>query len=347
MALTSTLADVARRAGVSQATASRVINDSAYPVTDDLRRRVLAAAEELHYVPNANAQALVRARAHTVGVIVHDLSDPYFSEIVRGMQQVAAAADRLVMVCNTYRDLERELAYVRLLHAQRVEAIILAGSGFDDRQFSERLTRQVTDFTAAGGRLALIGRHHVAGDAVIPDNAGGARAMGQALLALGHRRFGVVGGQPLLTTTRDRLAGFRSALAEAGVELPPQNIVDGAFTRDGGAAATERLLGQAPGITAIFALNDTMAVGVLATLRARKIAVPDAISVAGFDDIPMTRDMLPAISTVRVPMEEMGARAMRLALAQYGSELRVDHLPTEVILRDSTAAPPAHGRYSP
>src|SRR5688500_3076377 len=161
--MTATLADVARRAGVSQATASRVINDSSYPVTAELRRRVLAAAEELHYVPNAHAQALVHARSRTVGVIVHDLSDPYFSEIMRGMQRVAAAQDRLVMICNTYRDLDRELAYVRLLHAQRVEALILAGSGYDDRQFSARLGAQIETFVASGGRLALIGRHLLVG----------------------------------------------------------------------------------------------------------------------------------------------------------------------------------------
>src|SRR5919205_397197 len=110
--MSATLADVARRAGVSQATASRVLNESSYRVTDQLRARVIAAAEELRYVPNAHAQALARASTSTVGVIVHDVSDPYFAEITRGIQRVAAEAERLVIICNTYRDRERELAYV-------------------------------------------------------------------------------------------------------------------------------------------------------------------------------------------------------------------------------------------
>jgi LacI family transcriptional regulator len=177
------------------------------------------------------------------------------------------------------------------------------------------------------------------GDVVLPDNAGGARAIGQALLGLGHREFGVIAGQALLTATRDRLEGFRSALAEAGVELPRANIVDGDFSRDGGKAATELLLQRAPAITAIFALNDTMAIGALAALRERRIVVPDDISVVGFDDIPITRDLQPAISTVRVPMAEMGARAMELALTPAGGDVRIEHMPTELVLRASTAPP--------
>jgi LacI family transcriptional regulator len=340
--MTATLADVARRAGVSQATASRVINDSSYRVTNELRGRVLAAAEELHYVPNAHAQALARANTRTVGVIVHDVSDPYFSEITRGIQRVASEAGRLVMICNTYRDLERELAYVRLLHAQRVEAMILAGSGYDDRHFSQKLTAQVGSFTASGGRMSFIGRHHLAGDAVIPDNVGGARALGRALIELEHRHIGVISGPPLLTTTRDRLDGFRSALNEAGVVLQPNHVVNSDFSRDGGVQATYALLAQAPDISAIFALNDTMAVGVLAALRERGIAVPDDISVVGFDDIPITRDVTPALSTVRVPMVEMGTRAMELAVSPHESELHVEHLPTELVLRASTAPANTH-----
>lgn len=332
-----TLADVARRARVSLATASRVMNDSSYGVTAALRARVLAAAEEILYVPNAHAQALARASTSTVGVVVHDVSDPYFSEITRGIQRVASEAGRLVMICNTYRDRERELAYVRLLHAHRVEAVILAGAGRDDRAFSQQLTAQLGAITASGGRAVLIGRHHVAGDAVVADNAGGARAVAQALTTLGHRRIGVISGPPLLTTTRDRLDGFRGALNDAGLELA--HIVESDFTRDGGVKATAALLERMPGLTAIFALNDPMAVGTMVALRERGIMVPDDISVVGFDNIPITMDTTPTLSTVDVPMIEMGARAMELALTPHTSEWRVEHFPTSLILRDSTGAP--------
>lgn len=333
----ATLADVARRAGVSLASASRVLNDSSYGVTAELRSRVAAAAIELQYVPNAHAQALARASTSTVGVIVHDVSDPYFSELTRGIQLVASEAGRLVMICNTYRDRDRELAYVRLLHAHRVEALIVAGSGRDEREFSQKLAAQVGGFTASGGRAVLVGRHNVAGDTVVVDNTGGARAVAQALLGLGHRRIGLISGPPLLTTTRDRVDGFRGALAEAGVELPGEHIVHGDFARDGGAAATAELLDRAAGLSAIFALNDPMAIGALSVLRERDIAVPDTISLIGFDDIPIARDITPTLSTVHVPMSEMGARAMELALAPDASEWRVVQLPTHIVLRDSTA----------
>ncbi len=334
----ATLADVARRAGVSLATASRVLNDSSYGVTAELRSRVTAAALELQYVPNANAQALARASTSTVGVIVHDMSDPYFSELTRGIQLVASEAGRLVMICNTYRDRERELAYLRLLHAHRVEALIVAGSGRDEREFSQKQAAQVHAFTSSGGRAVLVGRHNVAGDTVVADNSGGARAVAQALLELGHRRIGLISGPPLLTTTRDRESGFRSTLAEAGVALPDEHIVHGDFGRDSGAEAAEELLDRSPGLSAIFALNDPMAIGVLSVLRARGIAVPDQISLIGFDDIPITRDITPTLSTVHVPMADMGARAMELALSPHGSEWRVVQLPTSLVLRESTAA---------
>lgn len=331
----TTLSDVAQRAGVSLATASRVLSRSSYGVKAELRERVLAAAEHLRYVPNAHAQALVRASNSTVGVLVHDVSDPYFSEITRGIQKVASDAGRLVMVCNSYRDPVRELEYVALLRAQRVQAIVLAGSGLDDRQYSQQLATQIQEFVDAGGHAVFIGRHHVIGDAVMPDNVGGARLLGRALIARAHRRIGVISGPALLTTTRDRFDGFQSALHEAGLELPPQHVADADFSRDSGFHATMQLLECAPDITAIFALNDLMAVGALAALRERGIAVPDDLSVVGFDDIPIARDVTPALTTVRVPMTEMGARAMTMALDGAGSSLRVEHLPSELIWRAS------------
>ncbi|HWQ11250.1 MAG TPA: LacI family DNA-binding transcriptional regulator [Roseiflexaceae bacterium] len=333
----ATLADVAQRAGVSVATASRVLNGSTRSVNAELRSRVLLAARELHYVPNAHAQALVRERSAIVGVIVHDVSDPYFAEITRGIQRSASAAHRLVMICNSYREPERELEYTRLLHAQRVEALIMAGSGLEDRAYSQALTAQVQAFTASGGQVAFIGRHAIPGSSVIPDNAGGARALARLLVELGHRAIGVISGPPLLTATHDRLSGFRRGLQELGLELPPERIAPGEFSRDGGLRATLDLLDRHPQLTAIFALNDLMAIGALAALRARGICVPHQISVVGFDDIPIAEDVTPALTTVRVPMVELGEHAVQLALAPPGSPFQLEYLPTEVVLRASMA----------
>jgi LacI family transcriptional regulator len=336
----STLAEVARRAEVSLATASRVLNGSTRGVTPELRARVIEAAEALRYVPNAHAQALARAATRMVGVIVHDVGDPYFAEISRGILRVATDAGRLVMICNTYRDTAKELEYVATLRAHRVEAVVLAGSGIDDPGFSQAMAAQLGAFSGAGGRVALIGRHHFPGDAVMPDNVGGARALAVALLNLGHRRIGVITGPPLLTTTRDRLAGFRDALDEAGVELPDARIVPSDFTRETGAAAAALLLDRAPDLTAIFGMNDAVAIGALRELRGRGLRVPDDVSVAGFDDMPVAADVTPALSTVHVPMAELGARAMALALDEAGGgEARVIHVPARVELRASTGPP--------
>src|SRR3954462_14649010 len=149
----ATLADVARRAGVSTATVSRIINNSPKPVGDALRERVLAAVAELQYVPNAHAQQLARAHRSAVGVIVHDVSDPYFAEITRGLQRVATQHERLVIICNSYRDPDRELEYVELLRAHQVAAMILAGSGYHDPTFTKSLNAKLAAYMATGGRV--------------------------------------------------------------------------------------------------------------------------------------------------------------------------------------------------
>lgn len=334
---TITLAEVAQKAGVSVATASRVVSNSTYSVRDDLRERVLSAAEELKYVPNAHARALVRKETSTIGVIVGDVSDPYFAEIVRGIQRTAGESNRLVIVCNSYREPEQELAYMRLLRAQDVEGIVLAGSGICDHDYNRELGAEVEAFAVSGGRVSFIGRHHVAGDAVLPDNASGAKALGQKLVNLGHRNFGIISGPPNLATSCDRLEGFQRALNEAGIALHPERIIDGDFSRDSGAEAAVHLLKRFPQITAIFALNDIMAVGALSALRQRGVSVPHDVSLAGFDDIPIARDVTPTLSTVRLPMMQMGVRALEFVLEDHGSELQVEHLPTKVVMRESTA----------
>ena len=330
-----TLADVAKHAGVSLATASRVINNSPHNVTESLRQRVLQAVEELHYVPNAHARALVQSSTATVGVIVHDVSDPYFAEITRGIQQVAAEANKLLIICNSYRHAERELAYVDMLHAQKVDAIVIAGSGRNDRQFSANMARRIEMYTRGGGRVAFIGRHPVAGDVVLPENVRGGQIVGEYLVGMGHRHIGVITGPAFLTTTEDRLYGFNSILQQAGVELPPEYIVECDFSRDGGQEAAQELLGRSLPLTAIFALNDLMAVGAMAALREQGLALPHDISVIGFDNIAITRDVTPALTTVDVPLVEMGALAMQLALAPPEPTFRIEHQPVKLIIRDS------------
>ncbi|MBB5826891.1 LacI family DNA-binding transcriptional regulator [Micromonospora carbonacea] len=337
----ATLADVARRAGVSPATASRVINGSSKPVADELRERVLRAVADLRYVPNAHAQLLARPQRSVVGVVVHDVSDPYFAEVTRGLQRVATERGRLLIICNSYRDPVRELDYVELLRGQQVAAIVLAGSGYHDAAFTTTLNEKLAAYEATGGRVAVIGRHDHFGDAVMPANTTGGELIGRELLRLGHRRVGVVAGPRVLTTITDRLTGLRRTLAEQGVELPDDRIRYADFDRDGGARAAAELLDASPAPTAIVALNDSMAVGALALLRERGVRVPEDVSVLGFDDMPIAADVTPALTTVRLPLVEMGVRAMTLALDPASGSPRVETLPAELVRRGSTGPAPA------
>ncbi|MEU5682974.1 LacI family DNA-binding transcriptional regulator [Streptomyces venezuelae] len=332
-----TLESVARTAGVSLATASRALNGTAR-VRDDLRSRVLAAAARLGYIPNAHAQALASSSNNTVGVICHDVGDPYFAAIASGVMAAAAERGLLVMLASTFREAGREIAYVSMLRAQRARAVLLIGSGFQDPSWERELAAELTPYVRSGGRVAVVSRHRsLRVDTVLPENREGAAALARALLGLGHRDFAVLTGPERLTTVADRLAGFRAALAEAGVALPRDRVVEGTFTRDGGYAAAAELLRRGRPPTCVFAVTDVMAVGALAALRERGVRVPDDVSLAGFDDIPLVRELTPPLTTVALPLPEMGRAVLELALREpAGRRSRVERVRGEVVVRGST-----------
>jgi LacI family transcriptional regulator len=342
-----TLADVAKRAGVSLSTASRVINGSARQVTPGLAQRVTAAAVDLGYTPNAQAQALARNASNVVGLVVHDISDPYFSSIVNGAMRVADRHGLIAMVANTFRDPQREVEYVGALRAHRVRAIIIVGTRNSGRAITARLAAELTAFEAAGGRAACVSQPRLPIDTVVPENRAGGRDLARQMIKLGHHRFVALTAPRTLLTSRDRLAGFRDGLAEAGLELPDDRVAEGAFTRDGGYTAAVQLLGRKLDATCLVAVSDVMALGAMTALRERGVVVPDELSVAGFDDIATLRDFAPALTTVRLPLEEMGVRAAELALdakadrGDGGRSPRTVRVPAEVVLRESTVTPHA------
>ena len=280
-----------------------------------------------------------RAQRSAVGVIVHDVSDPYFAEITRGLQRVATANGRLVIICNSYRDPDRELEYVELLRANQAAAIILAGSGYHDAAFTRSLNLKLDAYVRTGGRVTVIGRHDLAGDSVVPENEIGGYLLGTEVFGLGHRKVGVVAGPAVLTTTTDRLAGLRRAAREHRRTVPARRVVYANFDRDGGATVAGRLLDANPDLTAIIALNDSMAIGALAMLRSRGLTVPGDVTVVGFDDMPIARDVTPALTTVRLPLVDMGERAMRIALGPPADGPRVERMAAELVRRASSGPP--------
>jgi LacI family transcriptional regulator len=331
-----TLLDVAKAAGVSLATASRALNGSTRRVRPDLQERVLAAAEALHYSANAQAQAMARGRTNIVGLVLSDVADPYFSSIAAGAIRAAEGEQLVVTMACTFGREERELDYLAALRGQRARAVIIAGSRVQDRDLLDRLGAEVRAFEQAGGRVAFVSQRKIAADTVVVENRGGAKALAEALCGLGHRRFAVLAGRADLLTARDRTAGFRDGATRAGARVDATDVVYGGFTRDGGYAAMNELLDRGTEATCVFAVNDVMAVGAMAALRDRGVALPSGMAVAGFDDIATLRDVTPALTTVRLPLEELGARAVEMVLQKPAEQPRVRRVRGEVVLREST-----------
>ncbi|HEY0936453.1 MAG TPA: LacI family DNA-binding transcriptional regulator [Trebonia sp.] len=341
-----TLQDVADRAGVSLTTASRVVNDGARRVGQKLADRVHKAAAELGYTANLQARAVATGQSTMIGVALRDISDPYFSSIAAGLIEVADARGLLVCMTSTAAHEGAEREYVALMRAQRARAVVLVGSRSDSTAAREALRAELDAFTRSGGRAACVGQDLLGIDTVQPENRAGADALARALAALGHGRFAVLGGPRALLTAQDRVAGFADGLRTWSVPLEPARVVHGELSRDGGyQAMSEILAAGAPLPDCVFAVSDIMAVGALARLRAAGIDVPGDIALAGFDDIPTLRDVYPPLTTVRLPLKQLGEIAARLVLGGDPSgRPRVIPVPGEVVLRDSTQPRPPSAR---
>src|SRR5690242_16873260 len=224
-----TLLDVAQRAGVSVATASRVLNGGDRIPRPELQERVKAAADELGYTPNAQAQALAKSSTNVVGILVHDIEDPYFAAIANGVMRAADERNLLVMMASTFRDSDREIAYLSSLRAQRARAAVMIGSRRTDAESLARTSTEVSSFLNSGAGLALVSQSGMPAHTIEPDNTAGAAELARSLAGLGWRRFGILGGPDALATARDRRDGFLAGLADSGLE--PVAVENGDFTR--------------------------------------------------------------------------------------------------------------------
>lgn len=328
-----TLDDVARQAGVSLATASRVLNGSTRRVADAYRDRVSAAAESLGYSANLSAQATARGTSAVVSLVVADIADPYFGQIAAGVAREAAAAGLHVTIAVAGRDAEREAEVVRMLRGQRPHTVILATSRAGEGMPVE-LRREVEAVTDAGGRVVALGAQVDPATALPIANAAGASSLARALARRGYARAILLGAASGIRTSDDRLDGFRRGFEAGGGEIVA--VRRGAFTREAGEEQMRAALSNGvPRGTLVFGVSDVVAIGAMAAVRAANRVIGADIAVAGFDDIPTARDVTPGLSTVRLPLEEIGARALRLALdapAAVSGALREP----EVVLRAST-----------
>ena len=340
--LMTSITEVARLAGVSTATASRVVSSADYPVSAATRERVLDAARTLDYVPNALARGLLKSQIPVVAVVVHDITDPYFAEVVRGVEDAASPAGYLVITCSSERDAERETSYVRLLRSMRAASVIFAASGLDDPESNQEIEKHLAAMRADGAAVVHLSPHALGPADVGVDNEAGMASMVAALVALGHREICFLAGPSTLFVARARLAGYRRGLEEAGIPFDGRLVIHTSFDKDGGALGVDTLLGGAAPFTAIACANDPLAMGALARLAELGIDVPAQVSVAGFDDVPVAAITSPSLSTVRLPLREMGRRGFaEAARVLGGDQLAPAVLPTELAMRASTAAPPA------
>jgi LacI family transcriptional regulator len=335
------LQDVAVAAGVSLATASRSLHNGTRAPRPELRERVQRVAAELGYTSNGPAQALARATTPVVGLIVHDITDPYFAALAIGAMRVAHDHGLLVLVGNTFRDPALEFDYLARLRAQRARGVLLLASGFSGKAYQTALRHELAAFEALDGRIACVSDHGLDAPTVLPEHRDGARQVANHLVAHGHERIGVVTGPANLVTSQERLQGFRERLRALGRPLDPARVVRSDFSRDGGRSATLELMHRHPDLTAVFALNDMMAVGALVALRDDLgRSVPDDVSVVGFDDVPLTRDLHPPLTTVHLPLEEIGERGMRYLL---GARAGADTVRVPGVLLERASSGPVNG----
>jgi LacI family transcriptional regulator len=324
----ATIRDVAHRAQVSVASVSRVLNHFE-SVSEETRARVTAAVDELGYVPHAGARSLSLARTGAIGVVLPNLHGEFFSEIVRGMDQLAARRGYLLLLSNMHAQSGKADAVLRAMRG-RVDGLIVMAPHLEDQEFATALPR--------GTPAVLVNTRAEVRDkpAIRLDNAAGARLVAEHLIAIGRRRIVHISGPLGNIDAEERAEAFRQVLASAkGVQ---STIVQGDFYEASGRAAVTALIDTGQEFDAVFAGNDMMAIGALETLRERGFKVPEDVAVAGFDDVPLASHL--GLTTVRVRIAELGERAIeRLIRMLEGEEDSIGeelHAP-ELVVRTSTA----------
>ena len=328
-----TLKDVARDAGVSAMTVSNVINN--WPrVTAETRNKVQVAIDALGYRPNTLARGLVTGRTRTIGVVISDLLNPFFGQVVRGSEDVLYQAGYTILLCNTNEDIHREHTYLEMLVSRGVDGLLMYGS----RSTHQEIVEIVPSSLPIVAESSPIQK----GNAIVIhlDNAGGAQQATRHLIDLGHRRIGHIAGPLVRPAGQLRVDGYRKALSEAGIPDDPDLVVSGYPSMRGGYhAARQLLLAQRP--TALFCFNDLMAFGAMAACSHLGIDIPGELALVGFDDVPMAAFVDPALTTIHIDQYQMGRQAGELLLQRLASgeeNWSQVEIPAQLVVRNSCGA---------
>ena len=334
--MSPTLEEVARLAGVSRSTVSRVINDQPN-VRPEVRERVWQVAREVGYQPHAAARSLVTSRTHVIGMVIPEavttlFTDPFFPLLLRGATEACNSHQYQLMLSLFTASADRQDIYQRILRSGYLDGAIVASASLDDPLISDLLRDRIP--------FVSVGRHpNKPVHYVDADNVSGARMAVEHLIRLGHRRIATITGPLDMIAGQERLSGYRQALEARGIPVEEELIVEGDFTEASGTAGMQRLLPVSP--SAVFVASDMMAIGALRSLRQADRQVPQDIALVGFDDIPIASAIVPALTTVRQPIERMGSMAVEVLLSvledSSGEEALAQRivLPTELVIRAS------------
>lgn len=323
-----TLRDVARAAGVSMATASRVLNGSARTPGEEIGRRVRAAAHQLGYVPNASAQTLARSSSGLLGLLVQDLENPYYAAIASGFQRAAGAEGRLVLMAQTGGERVTTVAALRSLKAQRADGVLMIGSLNLGHAQRAELHDLLAELEAAGAGIVTIAQDLGVGRVLAPDDRAGGTALAQVAVASGYRHLAVLEDTSRSRSAVARAEGFTTGAADAGLEVEHRVCGSVAVTsgRDLGTAVIDLVRGRTPagraadGGLCFFAVTDAIALAVLGRSRQAGVRVPEELGILGFGGIAAGRDCCPSLTTVDLPLREMGRHAYRMLRASDGPQ---------------------------
>lgn len=326
--------DVARRAGVSTAVVSYVINDGPRPVSPETREKVEQAIDELGYFPNEVARSLKRKQSLTIGLVLPNVNNPVYGEIAGIFEQICIQAGYLVLLCTTGRSPDQEQKCVRMLRAKQVDGVIVMPS--------QRPRELVEPLTQANIPTVVLEHNLEDLPCVAIDDLEGGRLATQHLIKLGHQRIALIRREPTSTTSSQRLVGYRDALESAGIPFDASLVVETETGFDAGFQAMQHLLDSSdPPPTAVFAHNDVLALGAMHAIRSAGLRIPNDISVVGYDDTAGSAYLDPPLTTIKYPKAEMGRCAAQLVLKLIQDSTvaspETTILPVELIIRSSTA----------
>lgn len=330
---TPTLRDVANHAGVSRATVSRVLNHNPR-VARELRDRVLDAIQELGYQPNRAARRLRASTSDVLGLIISDIENPFFTSVVRGVEDAAYAHQMSIVLCNTDEDPEKQKMYLRVMQAERVAGLIISPTNIEE-DFAE--------LERVGIPIILLDRHTdpYEADAVTIDNVAGAYLAVKHLIDLGYKRIGMIGGSLHLTTGLERYEGYRKALESAGLKIDERLIKVGNFRADSAYRLAQEFINSPHPPRAMFVANNLMTLGTLQAMREKRVRIPEDIALVGFDDMPWASELCPPLTAVSQPTYELGQETVHLLLrrlANPDAPIRRVTLQPRLVVRMSSGA---------